>query len=255
VSRRTVGAGTLRHNLGVGPTSVRRLIEIPLLRVALRLLADTILVGLALFLPGATLSWAHAWILLGVLLTVRLLGAFAVHQISPALLRERAKAPVHNDQPRTDRVLVLAILGSGFLGLPLLASLDHFYWQSMPAPSPLLSALGLLLFTCGWILKNVALRVNAFAVTTLRLQTERAHRVVETGVYSVIRHPFYAADLPIFLGLGLWLQSFVVVLVSAVPIGLMLLRLTFEEAYLHRQLPGYTGYTKRVRHRLVPGIW
>ena len=223
--------------------------------VVLRLVADAALVALLLFVGAGTLHWPRAWILLAVMLVIRVGGALAIARVNPALLRERARLPIHATQPWTDRVLLLAVLATGFLGLPLVAGLDVFRWHSLASPAPWLSGVGLLLFAGGWALKQLALRANAFATTVVRLQTDRAHSVVDAGVYAVVRHPFYAADPLILVGLGLWLESSVAALTAVVPVGLMLMRLTLEERFLRRALPGYEAYMARVPHRLVPGLW
>lgn len=223
--------------------------------VAIRLLADAVLVGVLLFTSAGTPAWPRAWLLLAVLLVVRALGAYAVHRVNPALLQERAGLPVHPDQPRADRLLLLAVLATGFLGLPVIAGLDVFRWHLLPRPAPLLSGIGLVLFALGWIVKNLALRANAFATATLRLQRERAHAVADSGVYAVVRHPFYAADPLILVGLGLWLESYAAALCAIVPVALMVIRLQGEERFLRRELPGYDAYMARVPHRLIPGVW
>ena len=92
-----------------------------MLRVVARVVADALLVALLLFASAGTLAWGRAWTLLAVLLVVRVLGAVTIFRINPALLRERAKLPIHEDQPRTDRLLVLGVLATGFLGLPAVA--------------------------------------------------------------------------------------------------------------------------------------
>lgn len=223
--------------------------------VVLRLVADTGLVAVLLFAGAGTLVWPRAWILLAVMLVIRVGGALVVARVNPALLRERSRLPIHTAQPWADRVLLLSVLATGFLGLPLLAGLDAFHWHHLAAPAPWLSGVGLLLFAGGWILKQLALRANAFATTVIRLQTDRAHTVVDTGVYAIVRHPFYAADPLILIGLGLWLESSTAALTAIVPVGLMLMRLTLEERFLRGALPGYAAYITRVPHRLVPGIW
>jgi len=111
------------------------------------------------------------------------------------------------------------------------------------------------MFVLGWSLKSLALRANAFAIAVVRRQEERSHVVADSGVYSVVRHPFYAADPLIFVGAGLWLQSYVATLAAAAPVALMVLRLAGEERFLRRELPGYTAYAARVRYRLIPGVW
>jgi protein-S-isoprenylcysteine O-methyltransferase Ste14 len=89
----------------------------------------------------------------------------------------------------------------------------------------------------------------------VRVQREREHAVVDAGPYRVVRHPFYAADPLIFVGLGLWLGSYIAVLCSVIPLALMVLRLQLEEEVLRTELPGYEAYMKRVRSRLIPGVW
>jgi protein-S-isoprenylcysteine O-methyltransferase Ste14 len=226
-----------------------------MLKVAVRLMADTALVAILLFAAAGTLAWWRGWLLLTVMLGIRLLGALAVHRVNPALLRERAGLPTHVDQSRTDRLLLLAVLATGFLGLPVVAALDVFHWDLLRRPSTLLGAVGLVLFACGWTVKNLALGANAFATAVVRLQRDRAHVVADSGVYSVIRHPFYAADPLILVGLGLWLESYAAALCAVIPVALMVMRLHLEERFLRRELPGYDAYTMRVPHRLIPGVW
>jgi protein-S-isoprenylcysteine O-methyltransferase Ste14 len=226
-----------------------------MLSVMTRLVADAVLIGILLFTAAGTLAWERAWVLLAVLLFVRATGACAAYRVNPALLRDRARLPVHRDQSWTDRLLLIAVLSTGFLALPVVAALDAFRWHALPRPAPLLGGLGLALFTLGWSLKSLALRANAFATPVVRLQRERAHAVVDSGVYSVIRHPFYAADPLHLVGLGLWLGSYLAVLFAVIPVTFLVVRLCLEERFLRRELPGYNDYTVRVRHRLIPGLW
>ena len=220
-----------------------------------RLVADAALVALLLFTSAGTIMWGRGWVLLTALLLVRVIGAAVVQRVNLDLLRERAGLPLHATQPWSDRVLLLAVLATGMLGLPVLAGFDVFRWHLLPRPAPLLSAFGLVLFTLGWGLKQCALHANAFATTVVRLQHERAHVVADTGVYARVRHPFYAADPLILVGLGLWLESYATALAALIPLTLMVIRLVLEERVLRRELPGYADYTARVPHRLIPGIW
>jgi protein-S-isoprenylcysteine O-methyltransferase Ste14 len=215
-----------------------------MLKIVARLVADFIIVAIALFSAAGTLAWRRAWVLLAVLFIVRLIGARWVFRVNPALLLERA-----------DKVLVLTVLATGFVGLPIIAGLDRFRWQTLSPPSSLLAVLGLLAFASGWTIKSLALWANAFAVSAVRIQREREHVVVDAGIYRIIRHPFYAADPLIFVGLGLWLESYVTVLCAVIPFSVVLWRLHVEEQVLRRELPGYSEYTMSVPHRVVPGIW
>ena len=227
----------------------------PMLKVLARLLADAALVALLMFAAAGTLAWPRGWTLLVVLLVIRVLGALVVSRVHVALLRDRARLPLHPEQPRSDRALLVAVLCTGFLGLPVLAALDVFRWHSLAPPAPLFSSMGLVLFAAGWTLKQWALYANAFATAPLRVQAERAHAVADAGVYRIIRHPFYAADPLILFGQALWLQSSLAAVFAVIPITLMVLRLRAEERFLHRSLPGYGAYVDRVRYRLLPGVW
>src|SRR5688572_4154212 len=226
-----------------------------MLRVLARLIADAVVVASLLFISAGTLAWWRAWVLVAVLLLVRTVTAVRVYRVNPALIRERAKLPIHGDQPWTDKLLLGALMATGFLGLPVLAGLDVFRWHMLPRPAPLVSALGLALFTLGWGIKALALRANAFATAVLRVQREREHAVVDTGVYGIVRHPFYSGTPLVLVGLSLWLESYAAVLFAVVPIVFMVIRLVLEERFLQRELPGYREYATRVPHRLLPGIW
>jgi protein-S-isoprenylcysteine O-methyltransferase Ste14 len=224
-------------------------------RVLARIVADAVLVALVLFVAAGTLAWQRAWMLLGVLLAVRIISAIAVFRVNPALLRERATVLIHRNQPRADRVLLLAFMGTSFVGLPLVAALDVFRWQLLPRPALPLASAGLVLFALGWVIIGLALRANAFAVTVVRVQVERQHSVVDTGVYQLVRHPMYAGSPMVNVGLGLWLGSSAAVLCAVVPLALLILRIRLEERVLRRELPGYREYAARVPYRLLPGVW
>ena len=221
----------------------------------MRLIADAALVALALFISAGTITWARAWVLLVILLVVRIVGAYVAYTVNPSLVRERAGSPLHHDQPLIDRVLLLTVLATGFIGVPIVAGLDVYRFHLMSPPGEALSTIGIVLFTLGWCLKSLALRANAFAAAAVRVQSERAHAVADSGVYRFVRHPFYAADPLIFVGLALWLESSTAALYALIPISLVIIRLQIEERFLRRELPGYDQYMMRVPHRLIPGVW
>src|SRR5262245_45227262 len=97
-----------------------------MVRVFTRLIADTALVATLLFASAGTLAWWRAWVLLAVMFAIRTATAIAVHRVSPALLEERSKLPIHAGQPLIDRVLLLGVIATGFLALPVIAGLDIF---------------------------------------------------------------------------------------------------------------------------------
>ena len=226
-----------------------------MVRVLFRLIADATLVAALLVVSSGTFEWVRGWVLVGVLLVVRSISAVAVFRVSPELLRERSRLPIHRDQPRTDKLLLLGVLGTGFVGLPVIAGLDVFHWHVLARPAPFLADFGLLLFVVGWSIKALALRANAFATAEVRLQPERKHAVVDSGVYRIVRHPFYIGTPLVLVGQSLWLESSVAALCAIVPTVLVVIRLMLEERFLRRELPGYSEYAARVRYRMLPGIW
>ena len=224
-------------------------------RVLARVIADAMVVAIVLFAAAGTFAWQRAWVLVAVLLVVRTVSAIAVFRVNPALLRERATVLIHPRQPWVDRLILLAFMGTAFVGVPAVAALDVFRWHLLPSPPLVLASVGLVVFTLGWTVIAVALRANPFAVTVVRLQGERRHTVVDAGIYGVVRHPMYAGNLLVNVGLSSWLGSYAAVLFAAVPLGLLVVRIALEERFLRRELPGYRSYTARVPYRLLPGLW
>ena len=224
-------------------------------RVLLRVVADALFVATVLFAAAGTFAWRRAWVLVGVLLVIRILSAMLVFRVHPALLLERATVLIHRDQPWADKVVLLGFMATAFVGVPAVAALDAVHWRVLPSPPLLLSGLGLVLFALGWTIIALALRENAFAAAVVRLQSERHHRVVDTGVYRVVRHPMYAGSPLVQLGLSLWLGSYTAALFAIFPLGLLMWRIGLEERFLRRELAGYPEYVKRVPYRLLPGIW
>jgi protein-S-isoprenylcysteine O-methyltransferase Ste14 len=181
--------------------------------------------------------------------------AIMIFRVNPALLRERATVLIHQQQPLIDRIILLAFMAAAFVGVPAVAAFDVFRWHVLPAPTLVLAGAGLLMFVAGWTIIGIALRENTFAVTVVRHQNERQHSVVTTGIYGIIRHPMYAGNLLVNIGLSFWLGSFTAALFAAIPFALLVARIELEERFLTRELPGYREYAARVPYRLLPGIW
>ena len=116
-------------------------------------------------------------------------------------------------------------------------------------------SIGLALFVAGWGLVYRALRANAFAVTVVRVQDERGHRVVRSGPYAVVRHPMYAGIVPVMVGMGLWLHSTSAAIAASVPTAILVARIVLEERVLRARFADYADYAATVRWRLLPGVW
>jgi protein-S-isoprenylcysteine O-methyltransferase Ste14 len=226
-----------------------------MLKALARVVADAVVVAIVLFTTAGTIAWPHAWVLLSVLLIVRVVSAIVIYRANPALLEERATVLIHRDQPLSDRVVLILFMTTAFIGVPAIAAIDVFHWHVLPGPPEIVQNTGLFMFVAGWFVTALALRENAFAVTVVRLQDERMHKVVDTGIYSRLRHPMYSGNPLILVGLSLWLGSYLAVFCAVLPVALLMIRIRLEERFLMRELPGYSDYSSRVRYRLVPGIW
>lgn len=218
------------------------------------LIGYTALFAVLLFPAAGTLDWPRAWVLLAVLFVSRLLGLVRTARLNRDLLNERAKGPLQQGQPLADKVLLPIFMASYAALLPICA-VDCFRLRLLPAPPWGVSLAGLVLFACGWELIFRVLACNAYATLVVRHQAERRQQLIDTGPYATVRHPMYAAMIPIMTGMCLWLGSWLGVLLAAVPVAVLALRIRIEEALLCRALPEYADYARRVRYRLIPFVW
>jgi len=210
--------------------------------------------ALLLFVPAGTIDWPRAWIFLGVVAVANTITMFGVFYRNEALLNERYKSPVQKGQPLADKI-VLPLFVAAFAGAIVLIPLDVFRFHLMPAPGPLVSSLGLILFVAGWAVITLAFKENAFAAPVVKHQEERQQMVIDKGLYRIVRHPMYSAAVPLLIGASLWLESYAAALFAIVPIALLAVRIVFEEQFLRRELGGYDAYTRKVRYRLIPFLW
>jgi protein-S-isoprenylcysteine O-methyltransferase Ste14 len=236
------------HNLGNETNSMS------ILKLISGIAANVAIFGVSLFLPAGTLDWWRAWVFLGVVLLGAVASTAALYRSDPALLEERFKPPVQKGQPLADKVLVL-ILVAMFIGLIAFIPLDLFRFHLLAKPMTVVSTAGLALFAAGWWISTLAMLDNPFAVSVVRLQGERKHTVIDSGLYSVVRHPMYAGTIPLLVGMSLWLESYAAAVLAIIPVSTLVLRIRIEEEFLRRELKGYDEYTKRVRYRLIPFLW
>ena len=207
-----------------------------------------------LFLPAGTWYWWRAWLLIGLFLVGAVWAVLKLLRGHKDLLEERLKFPMQKGQPLTDKIVVLLLLATYFGGIAFIP-VDVFHLRLLSKPGPLVSSLGLILFNAGWWISYLSLRENAFAAPVVKHQTERNQTVVDTGVYSKIRHPMYAGAALVMIGVPLWLESYAATLLSLIPISTLLVRIFIEEQFLRRELNGYDAYTERVPYRLIPHLW
>jgi len=217
------------------------------------IISVTIMCGL-LFLPAGTFDWWRAWVLIGVIVAAWVISAVSLFPEHKDLLKERLRTPIQRGQPLADKIILLSFL-LFFYGMFAFIPLDVTRFHLMGRPGSIVSFSGLVLFVLGWRLVYLALRETAFASLVVKLQEERQQRVIDSGVYGIVRHPMYAGAIPFILGIPLCLESYAAAVIALAPIFLLMLRISMEEKYLRQELTGYDAYTKRVRYRLIPYIW
>ncbi len=214
----------------------------------------TAMYAILLFVPAGTLHWWRAWVIVGIVFIGSIWSVVDLYQRDPAVLEERMKSPVQKGQPLADRVLVVLLLVSFFVAI-IFAPLDVFRLHLMAKPPAVVSSLGLVLFLAGWLISQLALRENAFAAPAVRHLEEKNQTVIDTGVYSLVRHPLYTGGFLVMIGLPLWLESYAATLLACIPIAVIVVRSILEEQFLQRELEGYDAYVKRVRYRFIPHVW
>ena len=212
------------------------------------------LYALLLFAPAGTLRWWRAWVFLGVTVAVMAVAIFSLLPDSADLFSQRAKGIIQRGQPLWDRILVVLLVIS-YVGQIVFIPLDVFRFRLLSKPGEVVSLLGLALYVMGWWIMTLVMKVNPFAVPVVKSQQERHQRVVDTGVYAVVRHPMYSGFAPMAIGPALWLQSYAAALLAVIPIAVLAVRSVFEERFLKRELKGYEAYTRKVRYRLIPFVW
>ena len=210
----------------------------------LRWLSGTAIAGFLLLVIGDHRDawlWAYIAVFSGI-------GLYAMTQIDDDLARERFTPPSSGADRLSLRVVRLVALAHIVAGV-----LDSRYKWTQVADG--LRALGVAGFAASFLFMIQAMKANRFFSAVVRIQSERGHRVVDQGPYRIVRHPGYAAMIPMMPLSGLALGSWVAVAVSLVYSALILRRVLFEDTFLHANLDGYADYSGRVRYRLVPGIW
>jgi protein-S-isoprenylcysteine O-methyltransferase Ste14 len=198
-------------------------------------------------------DWWEAWVY-----AITTIIAFALSRViaarrHPDIIAERAGFLQHeNTKPWDKRLASLALLGGSLI--PLVAGLNALYAWSPLFSLPVKIAL-LVLILAGYVLGSYAFIENAFFSAEVRLQADRGHQVVSSGPYRWIRHPGYAGSLLTTLVIPLFLDSLWALLPAVFSIILLVIRTNLEDKALTDELEGYGDYTKRVRYRLVPGVW
>lgn len=210
-------------------------------------LAGVILVGLLLFVPAGSLRWSLGWLFMVLLFGAVLCLGMALYMKAPALLEKRLDSKEKQGAQKGVVAISALLFAAGFVT----AGLDfRFDWSKMPL---WVTALGAALFVGGYGLYAEVMRENEWLSRTVEVQAGQT--VVNTGLYSLVRHPMYLAASLLFGSIPLVLGSWWALLLFG-PFPLVLaLRIRGEEALLEQELPGYKDYKKKVKYRLIPFVW
>jgi protein-S-isoprenylcysteine O-methyltransferase Ste14 len=216
--------------------------------LALAVLA--VVMGLSLFVPAGTVRYGHAWVYLSIFTGASVLTTVYLMRKDRALLERRMSGgPMAEKRPAQKFIMLCTSIG--FMALLVVPGFDHrFGWSAVPLGVVLA---GDVLVAIGFYLISLVYRENTFTSATIEVTENQ--KVISTGPYAIVRHPMYASGSLYLFGTPLALGSYRGLVPIAVMMPFLIWRLFDEERFLARNLPGYTEYQRRVRHRLVPFVW
>lgn len=217
------------------------------LNALVKFLAGLILVGVLLFWPAGSLEYMNGWLFVGLLFIPMLILGIVLMIKSPSLLEKRLNA---KEGEKTQRGVV-AVSGLLFVAGFVVAGLDYrFGWSQMPA---WLVALSSVILLVSYALYAEVMRENAYLSRTVEVQEDQ--KVVDSGLYSVVRHPMYAVTVWLFLSIPIVLGSWWSLLCFFPYVVVIVFRILNEEKVLEAGLDGYAEYKKRVKYRILPFVW
>ena len=206
-----------------------------------------LLVGLLIFLPAGTVGFSYGWLLMALLFVPMFIAGIVMLAKSPDFLKKRLDAK----EKQTTQKGVVAVSGLMFIVGFVVAGLDYrFGWSRMPNWVTIVAS---VTFVLDYAMYAEVMRENAYLSRTIRV--EEGQKVVDTGLYGVVRHPMYAVTIELFMMIPLILGSWWALMVFAVYPVTIVIRLKDEEALLTKELPGYAEYKEKVKWRLIPFIW
>jgi len=215
------------------------------------LLAMPVFFALFMFLPAGTWAWERGWLFILVFLGTLSFVSLYLWRVNPEVIVARSN--IHEGTKRWDKILLWFFLPAVYAIMPVAALDDgRFHWLPVPW---WVCGVGYVLFLAGMGIITWAEAVNKFFEVTVRIQTERGHKVIDTGPYAIVRHPGYVGGILFFVGSALGLASVWALIPAGLASLLLILRTQWEDQTLRAELAGYNEYTERVRFRLIPGVW
>lgn len=206
--------------------------------------------ALLIFVPAGTIDYWQGWVFLAIFAVVSTVPSVYLNRVDPAAIARRRKAGPGAETRLVQKMVMTAITVS-FAVLLVVSGLDYrFGWSKVPTA---VSIAGDVMVAVGLGVSLLVVFQNRYAAATITV--EDGQPLASTGLYTVVRHPMYAASVVMMIGMPLALGSYWALLVVAVGVALLIVRILDEEKLLTERLPGYRDYMTEVRDRLVPRIW
>jgi protein-S-isoprenylcysteine O-methyltransferase Ste14 len=236
------------------PKSVSEVISEVGWKAWLRFAAYTLLLPMVLFIAAGRLNWVWAWVYVGIVVSFTLVSRIAVIRTNPDLLAERAQSLDREDVKGWDRLILFFLLLIGPLAMMIVAGLDErFDWSPQIRLAFQLVALAIMVL--GYVVSTWAMAVNRYYSAVVRIQKDRGQTVVTDGPYRFVRHPSYATGIVAYLMIPILLGSLWALIPCSLVVLGTIIRTALEDKTLLEELDGYKEYAKRVRYRLIPGVW
>lgn len=206
-----------------------------------------VLIALLLFLPAGTLRYWNAWLLIGILFVPMFFAGIVMMLRNPELLKKRLNAKENEEEQKA----VIGLSGIMFLAAFVVAGLNfRFGWIVLPRWTVIAAA---CVFLAAYLMYAEVLRENAYLSRTVEVQEHQ--KVIDTGLYGVVRHPMYAATVFLFLSMGLVLGSPISFVILLCYLPIIAKRIRNEEAVLTQGLNGYQAYREKVKYKVIPFLW
>lgn len=218
-----------------------------LTQALIKLVSGLLLICILIFLPAGSFSFWQGWLFIGILFIPMLIAGVILMRKNPDLLRKRLDAKEKESEQRT----VVAMSGFLFLAAFIIAGLNwRFGWWLIPDWAVWVAA---GMFLCSYVLYAEVLRENTYLSRTIEVQ--KGQKVIDTGLYRIVRHPMYMATIILFLSMQLVLASPISFFIMLGYIPVIAKRINNEEHVLEEGLDGYKEYKEKVKNKIIPGIW
>ena len=218
------------------------------------ILFQTALLGIFLYLPALTLNWPDALLFLTIHFLITILASAYLLIVKPASIEARMNYDSET-QPKEDRLATVLMLSAIVVGLSL-APIDIFHLNLSSNFEGNIKNIGLAIYIIGMLFVMASMNANEFAETTVNIQEERGQKVIDTGIYSMVRHPMYTGFIFFITGVNVWLGTYLSLFLSLIFLAIALRsRINVEEKTLVNDLEGYEDYCKKVRARLIPYLF